>query len=67
MRNGTNKGVNLDGIGSQRSMDYLVAFLHRPETTYETQTMEQAPARARPMSPGCRKRTCIPWRFFCPS
>jgi len=40
VRNGTNYGVSLDGIGSRRSMDYLVAFLHQPESTYQTQTVE---------------------------
>jgi hypothetical protein len=45
VRNGTNNGVNLDGIGSRRSMDYLVAFLHHPESTYETQTVEHGPGK----------------------
>jgi cytochrome c553 len=40
VRNGTNNGVNLDGIGSRRTVDYLIAFLHQPEATYGTQTME---------------------------
>jgi cytochrome c553 len=40
VRNGTNNGVSLDGIGSLRSMDYLVAFLHHPESVYQAQTME---------------------------
>jgi cytochrome c553 len=40
VRNGTNNGVNLDGIGSRRTLDYLIAFLHQPEATYGTQTME---------------------------
>jgi cytochrome c553 len=40
VRNGTNNGVNLDGIGSRRNLDYLIAFLHQPESTYGTQTME---------------------------
>ena len=46
VRNGTNNGVNLDGIGSRRSMDYLVAFLHQPEATYGSQTMEHGPGKA---------------------
>jgi hypothetical protein len=36
VRNGTNNGVNLDGIGSRRTLDYLIAFLHQPEPTYGT-------------------------------
>jgi hypothetical protein len=45
VRNGTNHGVNLDGIGSRRSMDYLVAFLRLPENTYQTQTLEHGPGK----------------------
>jgi cytochrome c553 len=45
VRNGTNYGVSLDGIGSRRSMDYLVAFLHQPESTYQTQTLEHGPGK----------------------
>ena len=40
VRNGTNQGVDLDGIGSKRSLDYLLQFLKRPEATYETKTMD---------------------------
>ncbi|MGC1387449.1 MAG: c-type cytochrome [Steroidobacteraceae bacterium] len=40
VRNGTNNGVNLDGIGSRRTLDYLIAFLHQPETTYGSQTLD---------------------------
>jgi Cytochrome c len=43
VRNGTNNGVSLDGIGSRRSLDYLIAFLHHPETTYQAQTLEHGP------------------------
>jgi hypothetical protein len=45
VRNGTNYGVSLDGIGSRRSMDYLVAFLRQPESTYQTQTVEHGPGK----------------------
>ncbi len=45
VRNGTNYGVNLDGIGSKRSMDYLVAFLHHPQSTYEAPTLEHGPGK----------------------
>ena len=40
LRNGTNQGVSLDGIGSKRSLDYLERFLRKPEATYETKTMD---------------------------
>jgi hypothetical protein len=45
VRNGTNNGVSLDGIGSLRSMDYLVGFLHHPESVYQAQTMEHGPGK----------------------
>jgi hypothetical protein len=43
VRNGTNNGVSLDGIGSRRSVNYLLAFLEQPEATYGTQTMDHGP------------------------
>jgi len=46
VRNGTNNGVNLDGIGSRRSLDYLNAFLRQPETTYESQTVDHGPGKS---------------------
>ncbi len=46
VRNGTNNGVNLDGIGSRHTLDYLIAFLHEPEATYRAQTLEHGPAKA---------------------
>ena len=45
VRNGTNNGVNLDGIGSRRTLDYLTTFLHQPEATYGSQTMEHGPSK----------------------
>ena len=45
VRNGTNNGVSLDGIGSRRSLDYLIAFLHQPEATYGTQTVDHGPGK----------------------
>ena len=45
MRNGTNNGVSLDGVGSRRSFAYLDAFLRKPEATYRTQTMEHGNAK----------------------
>ncbi|MDE2622060.1 MAG: cytochrome c [Betaproteobacteria bacterium] len=40
VRNGTNNGVNLDGIGSRRSLAYLLSFLKKPEATYESKTLD---------------------------
>lgn len=45
VRNGTNNGVSLDGIGSRRSFVYLNAFLRNPEATYRTHTMEHGTAK----------------------
>jgi len=44
MRNGTNMGLNLDGIGSRRSRDWLLAFLKDPEATYGAPTLDHGPA-----------------------
>jgi len=45
VRNGTNNGVSLDGIGSKRTLDYLNAFLREPEATYGSATMDHGPAK----------------------
>ena len=34
LRNGTNMGLSLDGVGSVRTLDWLVAFLEKPEEIY---------------------------------
>jgi len=44
VRNGTNNGVNLDGIGSRRTLQYLEDFLAKPEATYETKTLDHGPS-----------------------
>ncbi len=36
---GTNMGLNLDGIGSNHSVDYLYHFLKEPEKTYRAKTV----------------------------
>ena len=36
---GTNMGLNLDGIGSNHSLDYLYSFLKEPEKTYRAKTV----------------------------
>lgn len=44
MRNGTNMGLSLDGVGSKRSRDWLERFLRKPEQTYETATIDHGDA-----------------------
>ncbi|MDH4273671.1 MAG: cytochrome c [Gammaproteobacteria bacterium] len=44
MRNGTNMGLDLDGIGSQRTFDELVAFLKEPEKNYPAATIDHGAA-----------------------
>ncbi len=46
VRNGTNMGLDLDGIGSKRSLQYLTNFLKDPEATYETRTVDHGPNKA---------------------
>jgi hypothetical protein len=48
LRNGTNMGLDLDGIGSRRSFQYLIDFLKKPEATYQSRTVDHgiAPKRA---------------------
>ncbi len=40
MRNGTNMGLNLDGIGSKRSEEWLLKFMRDPEATYGAPTLD---------------------------
>jgi len=42
--NGTNMGLELDGIGSRHDLAYLLAFLHDPENTYGSKTVDHGPA-----------------------
>lgn len=44
LRNGTNMGLSLDGVGSLRSLDWLVAFLADPEAIYGARTFDHGPA-----------------------
>ncbi len=48
MRNGTNNGLSLDGIGSKRSVQFLTNFLKDPEATYPARTLDHGapPKRA---------------------
>ncbi len=43
LRNGTNMGLSLDGVGSVRSLDWLVAFLADPEANYAAKTFDHGP------------------------
>lgn len=40
MRNGTNNGLSLDGIGSRRSPEWIKNFLKNPEATFEAATVD---------------------------
>lgn len=44
VRNGTNNGLDLDGIGSKRSLQYLTSFLKDPEATYASRTIDHGPS-----------------------
>lgn len=45
VRNGTNNGVDLDGIGSRHNLQYLIDFLAKPEATYAGgKTIDHGPA-----------------------
>lgn len=43
IQNGTSSGVDLDGIGSKRNLDYLKNFLKNPEATYASATIDHGP------------------------
>lgn len=40
MRNGTNMGLSLDGVGSRRTQQWLYDFLRDPEATYSATTFD---------------------------
>lgn len=44
LRNGTNMGLSLDGVGSYRTLAWLEAFLADPEKTYGSETLDHGPA-----------------------
>ena len=44
IQNGTSAGVDLDGIGSKRTLQYLRDFLKNPEATYAAKTIDHGPA-----------------------
>ncbi|MEE8378753.1 MAG: c-type cytochrome [Gammaproteobacteria bacterium] len=43
LRNGTNMGLSLDGVGSVRTLDWLVDFLANPEEIYGARTFDHGP------------------------
>lgn len=44
MRNGTNMGLSLDGLGSRRNLEWISKFLTDPEATYDARTLDHGPA-----------------------
>lgn len=51
VRNGTNMGLDLDGEGSRRSLQFLINFLKNPEPTYAAvtdgaRTVDHGPGKA---------------------
>ena len=44
LRNGTNMGLSLDGVGSARTYEWIYSFLKDPETTYEAKTLDHGKA-----------------------
>ena len=40
LRNGTNMGLSLDGVGSERSYEWIYSFLTDPEKTYGAATID---------------------------
>jgi Cytochrome c len=43
LRNGTNMGLDLDGDGSKRSLQFFINFLKDPENTYGARTIDHGP------------------------
>lgn len=43
LRNGTNMGLSLDGVGSARSYDWIYNFLKNPEQAYDAKTIDHGP------------------------
>ena len=44
LRNGTNMGLSLDGVGSLRTYEWLYSFLKDPENTYGAATIDHGPS-----------------------
>ena len=45
LRNGTNMGLNLDGIGSRRTREWIIDFLNHPESVYTVRTVDHGPSK----------------------
>lgn len=45
LRNGTNMGLNLDGIGSRRTPEWIADFLSHPESAYSVRTVDHGPGK----------------------
>ena len=45
LRNGTNMGLNLDGIGSRRTPEWIADFLIHPESAYSVRTVDHGPGK----------------------
>jgi len=45
LRNGTNMGLSLDGVGSVRTVEWLIAFLADPESVYGAKTFDHGPGK----------------------
>jgi hypothetical protein len=43
VRNGTNMGLSLDGVGSKRTKEWLLNFMHDPERTFGSATLDHGP------------------------
>ncbi len=44
MNNGTNMGLDLDGLGSSKTKEWILAFLRDPEKVYPTKTVDHGSA-----------------------
>ena len=44
MNNGTNMGLDLDGLGSSKSKEWILSFLRDPEKVYPTKTVDHGMA-----------------------
>ncbi|MBI3772366.1 MAG: cytochrome c [Gammaproteobacteria bacterium] len=43
VRNGTNMGLSLDGVGSKRTQEWLLNFMRDPEATFGSATLDHGP------------------------
>jgi cytochrome c553 len=45
VRNGTNNGLSLDGLGSRKTVAQIQAFLKNPEANYPSKTFDHGPGK----------------------